>query len=98
MRCSLMLAIITFGLMPLNSPSAEVEVLIEKLKKAADPGRGITEEESKIARQLQAFGAEAVPPLLALLQDNNEQVRDVASYTLQDVEGLTEEHLPALVE
>jgi HEAT repeat protein len=93
-----MLAIITFGLMPLNSPSAEVEVLIEKLKKAADPGRGITEEESKIARQLQAFGAEAVPPLLALLQDNNEQVRDVASYTLQDVEGLTEEHLPALVE
>src|SRR5258706_2841449 len=78
--------------------TSEVESVVAALKKAARPGAGITPEEQEIAKKVESFGPEAIPYLLILLRDKNEDVRSLASYTLRDVDGLTEEHLGALIE
>lgn len=90
-------------LIPLSSMAetvraSEAEALVETLKKTAKPGSGIAEEEQEIAKKLQATGAAAIPYLLPLLREKNEDVRDLASYTLRDMEGLTEQHLDDLID
>lgn len=74
------------------------ETLVQRLKTTANPEIGIKKEEQEIAKQLQALGARAIPHLLPLLADKNPAIRDLASYTLRDIEGLTEEHLDALMD
>ena len=49
-------------------------------------------------RVMDSTGPAAIPYLLRLLHDKNEDVRDLASFTLRDIKGLTEEHLDALIE
>lgn len=72
--------------------------LIEKLKKVASPEMGMNKEEQKIAEQLQRKGAPAIPYLLPLLKDDNQAIRTLASYTLRDIDGLTEKDLDALID
>jgi HEAT repeat protein len=79
-----------------NAFAASAESLVQRLKAAAHPEIGIKKKEQEIARQLQAVGKEAIPLLLPLLAHENAAIRDLASYTLRDIDGLTEEHLEAL--
>jgi len=74
-----------------------VESLVQRLKAIASPEIGVTKEEQEVARELQQIGAEAIPLLLPLLSDQNAAIRDLASYTLRDIDGLTEEHLDVLI-
>ena len=83
---------------PTPGHSEGTEPLIQRLKKTAAPGNGISPAEQDIAKQLQIIGAPAIPYLLPLLQYPDEEVRSLASYTLRDIDGLTEEHLDVLIE
>src|SRR5438270_7856322 len=76
---------------------ANPELLVQRLKATASPEIGITKKEQEIAKQLQAVGPEAIPLLLPLLADENPAIRQLASYTLRDINGLTEEHLDPLI-
>jgi HEAT repeat protein len=73
------------------------ELLVQRLKATASPEIGITKEEQEVAKELQNVGAEAIPLLLPLLNDENAAVRHLTAYTLRDIDGLTEEHLDALI-
>lgn len=90
--------LILFSVLSETARASEVETLVETLKKTAKPGAGITEDEQEIAEKLQAIGPSTIPYLLPLLREKDKDVRDLASYTLRDMEGLTEEHLDALIE
>lgn len=57
-----------------------------------------SQEELAVASQLRKVGAEAIPHLLPLLHDENRAARNLAYYTLAEIEGWTEEHLDALME
>ncbi len=71
---------------------------VAALRKAAQPGNGITDEERQAAAKVVAVGAAALPGLLALLRDEDREVRTLAAYTLSDMPGLTAQHLDALIE
>jgi HEAT repeat protein len=86
------------GSISMGATDAAAERLITKLKAVASPDRGTTQAEEEVAEELWKVGPKAVPLLLPLLKDNNEDVRELASYTLRDIEGLTEAHLDALIE
>jgi HEAT repeat protein len=77
--------------------ATKAESLVERLKAKASPEIGITKEEQEIAKELQEVGAEAIPLLLPLLADENPAIRQLAAYTLRDIEGVTEDHLDALI-
>ncbi|MBA2271279.1 MAG: HEAT repeat domain-containing protein [Chthoniobacterales bacterium] len=78
--------------------ASDAAKLVQRLKAVAKPDVGITKKEREVAEQLQALGAKAVPLLLPLLADKNTAIRELASYTLRDIDGLTEEHLDALID
>ncbi|NTX54458.1 HEAT repeat domain-containing protein [Myxococcus sp. CA039A] len=59
---------------------------------------GIQKERQALATAIQAHGAAAIPPLLAMLDSDKVGVRVLAGYTLGDIEGLTEQHLEPLIE
>lgn len=98
MRILPLLVFIVFGLVSHTVQGSDAEALVGILKKAAQSGGGITEREQNAAEKLQEIGPAAIPYLLPLLREKNEGVRDLASYTLRDMKGLTEDHLDALVE
>ncbi len=95
---SFMALLILFSSLSETVCASEVETLVETLKKTAKPGSGITEEEQEIAKKLHATGPAAIPYLLPLLREKNKDVRELASYTLRDMEGLTEQHLDDLID
>jgi HEAT repeat protein len=78
--------------------SDDAQVAVEALKKVAQKGNGITQEESAEAGKVQSIGATAIPHLIPLLRDKDEDIRALAAYTVRDIEGLTEKHLDALIE
>ena len=90
--------LVVFGCVTGPPQPSDVKSLVDALKKAAKPGEGIAGEEQEMAKKVQSFGSEAIPYLLLLLQDKNKDARDLASYTLRDIDGLTEQHLDALIE
>ncbi len=96
-RCCI-LTLVLLGFIPRISPAIDVQKLVEELKKAAAPGGGIGIKGQRVAIKLQSAGPVVIPYLLALLRDKNEDVKNLASYTLSDMEGLTEQHLDALLE
>ena len=65
--------------------------------KAKSVAHGIGPEERKLAETVQKYGAEAVPYLVKLLDDGTTNARQLAGYTLRDIDGLKPEHLPALI-
>jgi HEAT repeat protein len=90
--------LVVFGCVAGNTQTADVKSLVNTLKKTAQPGTGITAEEQEMAKKVWNAGAEAIPYLLPLLQDTNKDVRDLAGYTLRDINGLTEQDLDVLIE
>ncbi len=58
--------------------------------------RGVGDEEQTLAKEIQAFEATAVPYMLALLESDNEAIRQFAGYVVRDLKGLTERDLDAL--
>jgi HEAT repeat protein len=81
-----------------NTPGscAGLDACITALVVAAEPGPGISATEQAASQAVLAFGEAAVPALLPLLEDENPDVQDLASYTLRDA-PVREEHLDALI-
>ena len=73
-----------------------VAACIARARHVADQSGGITPPEDEVANALQALSPEAIDPVLQLLQDPNENVRELAGYILRDMPGLRPEHLDAL--
>lgn len=76
---------------------AEIDQLSAALRKAADPSQGITSEERQLTEKFQGIGKPAIPSLLLLLEDPNPDVRELAAYTLRDIDGLSESDLTTLI-
>ncbi len=57
----------------------------------------IQENEEKLAKKIQSYGKPAIPRLLELLKNPDNEVRERAGYTLRDIDGLTPDDLPALM-
>src|SRR5262249_15970745 len=53
--------------------------------------------EDELAKAVQKYGAQAIPALIKLLDSPVGNARELAGYTLRDIEGLQPEHLPALM-
>ena len=98
MKILFTLAVMVFGCVLPSICGSEAEILVKKLKQEATAGKGVAKGGREVAEKLQAIGAGAVPYLLPLLRDKDEGVRRLASYTLRDIDGLTEQHLDALIE
>ena len=73
-----------------------VATCIERVHRVADPSDGITSPEDAVTDALHALGLQAIEPVIQLLQDPNENVRQLAGYILRDMPGLRPEHLDAL--
>ncbi|EDY16175.1 PBS lyase HEAT domain protein repeat-containing protein [Chthoniobacter flavus Ellin428] len=97
MKAVLALVLIVLAL-PLTVRASEIDTLVQQIKRTRNTSRGISDDEQKIAGKLQAIGASAIPSLLPLLRDPNQNVRDAAAYVLRDMPGLREEHLAPLIE
>jgi hypothetical protein len=71
------------------------EELVENLKKAAhsDARTSQTAQEAVLGA-----GPEAIPFLLPLLSDDDEQVRTLAGWVVSDIKGLSDEHLDILIQ
>jgi HEAT repeat protein len=50
-----------------------------------------------LAAKIQIYKTDAIPGLLKLIFHENKEIRNIASYTLRDIEGLTEKDLPSLI-
>jgi HEAT repeat protein len=76
---------------------ATLEACLARFAAVAGTGGGIGPAEDELAQAVQRHGAAAIQPLLKLLESDQENVRTLACYTLRDIDGLTAEHLPALI-
>lgn len=72
----------------------EVPQIIESI---AEDGPGLTHEEQVLVNKIYALGSPAIPELLLLLEHENENVCARASYTLNNIDGLTEKELKPLM-
>jgi hypothetical protein len=79
-----------------------VSSCIARIYDVAEPprsyGQYISPPEEAVVERLLLLGEEAVEPLAQLLSDPNEDVAQVASYILRDVERIDESLLPLIVE
>ena len=96
MRLLLATVALVCATLPRPSIASDVPTLIERLKKT---GRGDAPfpRHVDIAKELHVDGPEAVRHLMPLLQDEHGGVRYVAAFALADCDGLTDEHLDALI-
>ena len=77
----------------------QLDELIHRVSQRDGRGRpGISTGESDLAKQIHAFGAQAAPSLIALLDSEKASVRELAGYVLRDLPGLSESHLDALID
>lgn len=98
--------------LPIAAQPRGAKLLTERIKQTSKPDAShgtwtpafvlfpevfFNREELAIADELRRLGPEAIPHLLPLLRDENAAARDLAYYTLADIEGWTEEHLDALI-
>jgi len=74
-----------------------VESLVGRIPEVAHDENGFDAAESRLADEILARGAAAIPLLLPLLEDQKPAVRDVAGYIVSRIAGLGEEHLEALI-
>ena len=74
-----------------------LQACLDLYPKAKPSAHGIGQDEVKLAEAVQKYGAEAVPYLIKLLDNGTENARQLAGYTLRDIDGLKPEHLPALI-
>ncbi|ABF90197.1 PBS lyase HEAT-like repeat protein [Myxococcus xanthus DK 1622] len=83
---------------PVPGGSTSLQQLVERIPEVVDDGGGIGTDAQELASRIQAHGAAAIPYLLPLFREESEPIRDFAGYILRDLEGLTEEHLNALIQ
>jgi HEAT repeat protein len=76
---------------------ATLEACLARFPAVASSDGGVGPEERQVAELVQGYGIAAIPPLIKLLESDQENVRNLAGYTLRDIDGLTAEHLPALM-
>ena len=76
---------------------ATLEACLARYPVVAKNTAGISKQEMDLAEAVQRYGAQAILPLLKLLESDKPNVRQLAGYTLRDIEGLTAENLPALM-
>jgi hypothetical protein len=79
-----------------TSSDAHLEALVARIQKVAE-GVAISPAEQELAKQLHAYQGAAIPYLLPLLESKQAEVREFAGYVLDGQDGLTEEHLEALI-
>jgi HEAT repeat protein len=79
------------------SEPPSLQSLLDRIPLVAQDSDGVGKEEHALAEQIQAHRAAAIPHLLPLLESETKAVRTFAGYVLRDLEGLTEEHLEALI-
>ena len=83
---------------PTPSPATiDPSTIPQLIESTATEGGGMSGEEQELADRIKALGSLAIPQLLPLLEHENEDVRDLTSYILRDIDGLTEEHLDELM-
>lgn len=82
---------------PLVAPPEALAVLLRRIPGVATDGAGMNGDEQRLAKDIQAFAAAAVPHVLELLDSDMPRVRRFAGYVLRDIEGLTEKDLDALM-
>lgn len=82
----------------LCSGAAKLEDIPALIEKTASPRLGVTREQEETARSIGSLGPDAIPYLLPLLKHEDEGVRRLTSCILGGMNGLTEEHLEALME
>jgi hypothetical protein len=98
MRIALLLLFILIApTMQVNACDLVIEC-VETLPDIAEPGAGLNTKKQAFSEKLQAFGAEAIPVLLPYLKNDNLDAVSLASYALKGLDGLSEEHLGALIE
>lgn len=78
------------------SRDARLEALVASIQKVEE-GEGIGPAAQELAKKLQAYQGAAIPYLLPLLESKQAKVRNFAGYVMSNQDGLTEEHLEALI-
>lgn len=73
-----------------------LQLCLDKVREVADPGRGLTGPEQRVAQRLAEFGEKAVPDLVDMLADPDEAVATVAAAALGDVETIHPKFLPQI--
>lgn|GEM_PF-2525070 len=91
------------GTAPATGAREPLADLLERFQDVAGPDEegeasGIDGDKQAMATALQAYGAPAIPPLLAMLTSEKVAVRELAAYTLSEIDGLTDDHLDELIE
>jgi hypothetical protein len=94
-RAALLAAVLLCS--PIAWTCETLQSCLDLYPKAKPSAHGIGPEEVKLAETVQKYGAEAVPYLVKLLDNGTENARQLAGYTLRDIDGLKPEHLPALI-
>jgi HEAT repeat protein len=76
---------------------ATLEACLARFPVVATSEGGVGPAEDELAEAVRRYGAAAIAPLIKLLESDQENLRTLAGYTLRDIDGLTAEHLPALI-
>lgn len=95
-----MLALVLFAAMgQVQGAAPSLEKLLERVPEAArSSDGGISTAGEELSAQFRALGPAAIPRLLSLLENPDEDVREFAGFTLTGISGLGEEHLDLLIE
>ncbi len=73
------------------------ELLAQVPEIARGAGPGVSDEQQRLAKQIQGFGADAIPAMISRLNSPDQDVSAFAGYVLRDMAGLNETHLDALI-
>jgi HEAT repeat protein len=83
---------------PAASICATVDRCIARARQLVHRGGGISDAQQRLANRLHELGPAAVEPVLALLDDRDEGMRDFAGYALRRMPGLDARHLSRLAQ
>lgn len=83
--------------LPASHACESLEACIAQYPETAVGGLGIGQAEGDLARRVQDYGPDAIPHLILLLEHENAAVRQLAGYTIRDIDGLAPEHLEPLM-
>lgn len=112
MRTFLIIASFVTASVLQSAYGSDPEALVEQIKKIAKPesdmgtwspafvyfpDRFFTQQELELANELRGLGTQAIHHLLPLLHSENPAVKNLAYYTLAQIDGWTAEHLDALI-
>src|SRR5689334_6211462 len=90
-------ALLTVAIAGTSADRPSVEMLVARIPDIAHNESSLDGEECRLADDILARGAPAIPFLLPLLNDRRPAVRNVAGYVVSRIDGLGEEHLDALL-